>query len=137
MPEQAKPVTTKYKHGENEAFERLMSVGKVLVFLMFAVGIYDGLDKSGWLPRNREVKMYTNTVGWINGESKMCFSYPKDNKSHDSEDDKSDISELLCNDSSLQNSHMLKVRFWGSVRSDRFKLWKCERADDSITCKLQ
>jgi hypothetical protein len=41
------------------------------------------------------------------------------------------------NDKDTGESHTLNVKFWGPITTERPKLWKCQREETSLTCKLQ
>jgi hypothetical protein len=98
--------------------------------LVFGVFLYAFVENSGWLPRMREVSVYVKPENWMTGEIKSCASLA----SRESDE----IAVLLCDQSEMVfEPHVLEVRFWGSIKPDRDKEWKCSRGPASLTCKLQ
>lgn len=88
-------------------------------------------EESGWYPREREVQVYFKAHQWIDGEIQTCYSSVSATvKNPDAE-----LTALAC--SSDTESHVLKVTFWGPIRADKNKIWKCERSSTTMTCKLQ
>lgn len=100
------------------------------VFLLLAVvgTVYWYVNDSGWLPRTREVVVYVHASNWITGELKICTS--------SSTEEKGALTYLSCG-SEFDESHILTVKFWGPITTDQDKIWKCERKESSLTCKLQ
>jgi hypothetical protein len=96
--------------------------------LALMVGYY--VEESGWYPRAREIHVHFKPYQWITGELATCHSYANAQGPKDDE-----LTSLYC--SSEDESHMLRVRFWGPINADRDKLWECEREVASVTCKLQ
>jgi hypothetical protein len=64
---------------------------------------------------------------WVTGELKTCISNPTP--------EKADLITLVC-DYDTDEVHSLNVKFWGAITTDRFKSWKSEREEASLTCKL-
>jgi len=87
-------------------------------------------DKSGWIPRTREVSIYVKPESWMAGEIKMCASLVSK--------ERKEIGVLLCDHNEmLFEPHVLQVKFWGPINTDRNKEWKCTRESASLTCRLQ
>jgi hypothetical protein len=88
--------------------------------------------ESGFYPRQREVAVYFKAQQWIEGEIHTCYSEANEPYAKLG-------AELGVIDCSLGDSefHVLKVTFWGSIKPDRKKIWKCERSSATMTCKLQ
>ena len=84
--------------------------------------------ESAWFPRTREVPVYANVFTWVTGELKTCYSELTPSKD--------ELAYLVC-DAEAKDYHLLKVRFWGTITTEREKSWKCEREEASLTCKLQ
>lgn len=88
-------------------------------------------EESGWCPKQREVEVFFKAHQWIDGEIQTCYSSVSATvKNTDAE-----LTALAC--SSDTESHVLKVTFWGPIRADKNKIWKCERSSTTMTCKLQ
>ncbi len=108
----------------------------VCVLLLIGAGVvYAVVDevvgKSGWIPRTREIPVYVKAQDWVRGEIKSCVSFASK--------ERKEIGTLVCDDGSrvLDESHVLPVRFWGSITTERNKDWKCTRESASFTCRLQ
>ena len=117
----------------NRAAKATWKVVRTVCVVLFAVaacyGAYDWyVNESGWLPRNREVEVFAHVSNWVTGELKICNSVTTN--------DKEELKYLTCGNESNE-SHILTVKFWGSIATDRDKIWKCQRLDSSLTCKLQ
>lgn len=115
-------------------FVRVVSVCLVLCLAGAVIGaILDVADDSGWIPHDKDVPVSVDTRNWIPEEVKMCASAKTS--------DKKELAALVCydtdNDSDSGQSHVLKVKFWGSIQADKDKLWRCTRGQDFLTCKLQ
>jgi hypothetical protein len=101
-------------------------------FMLLIVGgiVYLFVENSGWIPRTREVSVYVKPENWIVGEIKSCASLQSK--------EKEEIGVLLCDQNQmLFEPHVLQVRFWGPIKPDRNKEWKCTREAASLTCRLQ
>jgi hypothetical protein len=106
-------------------------------FFLLIVGsvVYAAIDeiteKSGWIPRTRDVLVYVKAQTWVTGEIKTCASFASQ--------EKKEIGALVCDqdDRLLDEHHVLQVKFWGPITTDRNKEWKCVREQASLTCKLQ
>jgi hypothetical protein len=85
---------------------------------------------SKWWPREREIEVYFKANQWVEGEIKTCLSN-KTITSHDPE-----IKTISCS-TELNEFHVLKVTFWGPIKADSNKMWKCQRSQSSMTCTLQ
>jgi hypothetical protein len=89
-------------------------------------------DESHWYPREREIPVFFNASQWVEGEIKTCNS----GKATTPQDPDAEIKNIFC---SLEPNefHVLKVKFWGPIKADRDKAWKCERSQPIMTCSLQ
>lgn len=81
----------------------------------------------GWYPRTREVIVRANAPKWVTGELKLCLS--------SSTSSKSESASLMCDD--VSEYHALNVTFWGTITTERDKIWKSKRGETSLTCKFQ
>ena len=87
---------------------------------------------SGWYPRQREVQVFFKAHNWIDGEIQTCYSaVTAAPKTPDGE-----LQAIFCS-SEESESHVLKVKFWGPITGEKNKVWKCERFQSSMTCRLQ
>jgi hypothetical protein len=87
---------------------------------------------SGWYPREKEVDVFFKAHEWIDGEIQTCYSAQFTTpKTADTE-----IATIACSFDPSE-SHVLRVKFWGPIRADRNKVWKCERSQSAMTCRLQ
>jgi hypothetical protein len=75
---------------------------------------------------------------WIEGEIRTCYSilfngefFGIDCSSETQETKRDGIFRYS------PENHVLLVRFWGSLKPDANKLWKCERFQTTMTCQLQ
>jgi len=103
-----------------------------VVFVLLVVGgiVYAFVEESGWIPRTREVSVYVKPENWMTGEIKSCDSLQSK--------EKTEIAVLLSDQNQmLFEPHVLQVRFWGPIKTDRNKEWKCTREAASLTCRLQ
>ncbi len=89
-------------------------------------------NESDWYPREREIEVFFKAHQWIDGEIQTCSSLQSTTpKTPDAE-----VTMISC--SSEQNeSHVLRVKFWGPIKADKNKAWKCERSQSAMTCSLQ
>src|SRR5712692_9924085 len=87
-------------------------------------------NESGYYPREREVAVFFKAHQWIEGEIQTCYSEATE-KTPDAE-----LTAISC---SLEGNefHVLKVTFWGPIKADKKKIWKCERSRNSMSCRLQ
>ena len=103
-----------------------------VAFVLLVVGgiVYAFVEESSWIPRTREVSVYVKPENWMTGEIKSCASAQSK--------EKEEIGVLLCDQNQmLFEPHVLQVRFWGPIKPDRNKEWKCTREAASLTCRLQ
>ncbi len=109
----------------------LYTLFSVTFVLLIVVGIiYAFVEESSWIPRSREVSVYVKPENWMTGEIKSCASLQSR--------EKEEIGVLLCDQNQmLFEPHVLQVRFWGPIKPDRNKEWKCTREPASLTCRLQ
>jgi hypothetical protein len=101
------------------------------ILLLLAVPIISYYyNESPWYPREREVAVFFEAHQWIEREIRTCYSEATE-KTPDAE-----LTAISC---SLEGNefHVLRVKFWGPIRADRHKAWKCERSQTSMTCRLQ
>jgi hypothetical protein len=115
-----------------KAIYTLFSVTFVLLIvtgIVYAL-IDEFVEKSGWIPRTREVSVYVKAENWMTGEIKSCASLASK--------ERKEIGVLLCDqDQMLLEPHSLEVKFWGPIKTDRKREWKCTRETASLTCRLQ
>src|SRR5260370_25390960 len=103
-----------------------------VAFVLLVVGgiVYAFVEESSWILRTREVSVYVKPENWMTGEIKSCASAQSK--------EKEEIGVLLCDQNQmLFEPHVLQVRFWGPIKPDRNKEWKCTREAASLTCRLQ
>jgi len=103
-----------------------------VAFVLLIVGgiAYLFVENSGWIPRTREVSVYVKPENWMTGEIKSCASLQSK--------EREEIGVLLCDQNQmLFEPHVLQVRFWGPITTDRNKEWKRTREPASLTCRLQ
>ena len=93
---------------------------------------------SDWYPHQREAAVFFHPSDWIEGEIRTCYSilfngefFGVDCSSETQETKRDGIFRYS------PENHVLPVRFWGSLKADANKLWKCERFQTTMTCKLQ
>jgi len=79
-----------------------------------------------YVPQTREIPVYFKAYQWIPGAFEDCYS---------TVEQKDEVSMLVCGDSNEE--HEMNVEFYGDLKPDRNKTWKCQRGQTSITCKLQ
>jgi hypothetical protein len=89
-------------------------------------------DESDWYPREREIEVFFKAHQWIEGEIQTCYS------SHEvgRKDPNAEIKVIYCS-SEQRESHVLRVKFWGPIKDDKDRVWKCERSPTATTCRLQ
>jgi len=130
-----------WNSGGIKTIRRLVGVGfKVVwwVFCFFFVVwlVYLCADwyftDSGWYPREREVAVFFKANQWLDGEIKTCYS----GKSTTQYDPEAELTAISC-PLEGNESHVLRVKFWGPIRADREKVWKCKRFQTKVTCWLQ
>jgi len=100
---------------------------------MLAIGgIEYYFTDSGWYPQQREVEVFFKAHEWIDGEIQTCYS----GQFATEENPAVEVKVISC--SFEQNeSHMLRVKFGGPIRADKNKVWRCERSQATMTCRLQ
>src|SRR5580700_1035225 len=100
----------------------IYAIFSVAVLLLIVGGIVYALvdevvEKSGWIPRTREVSVYVKAENWMTGEIRACVSFESK--------EKKELGVLVCDqDKMLDESHVLEVKFWGPITTDRNKDWK-------------
>jgi hypothetical protein len=101
------------------------------IFLLYVAGISIEyyFNESGWYPREREIEVFFKAHQWIEGEIQTCSSV----KSTTPDDE---IKAISCS-SEFNESHVLRVKFWGPIKADTYKVWKCERSQTTMICRLQ
>jgi hypothetical protein len=104
----------------------------IVLLVVGGYGIEYYFNESSWYPREREVEVFFKAHQWIDGEIQTCYSVQSTTpKTPDAE-----VTIISC--SYEQNeSHVLKVKFWGPIKADKKKVWKCERSQSAMTCSLQ
>src|SRR5260370_7549162 len=111
-----------------KAIDTFLSVSVTLLIVGGIVYLF--VEESGWIPRTKAVSVYVKPENWITGEIKSCASLESK--------EKEEIGVLLCDQNEmLFQPHVLQVRFWGPIKPDRNKEWKCTREAASLTCRLQ
>ncbi len=104
----------------------------LFLFYVVATSLEYYFNESGWYPREREIEVFFKAHQWIEGEIQTCY-YDQSTtpKTPDAE-----VTAISC--SNEQNeSHLLNVKFWGPIKADKNKVWKCERSQATMTCRLQ
>lgn len=109
----------------------VFSVVFFIGFVALIVGVgYEGLDDKGWIPHEKVVSVFLKPNTWIAGEYKDCYSVRDMNAT--------ELTTLYCGGEN--DSHDLKVKFWGKPDPDKQRIWKCQRLESretSLTCKLR
>jgi hypothetical protein len=85
------------------------------------------ITESAWFPRTREASVIVKAPAWVIGELRTCISL--------STPEKGELTALVC-DYNTDEVHSLNVKFWGTITTERDKVWKCEREEASLICKL-
>jgi hypothetical protein len=93
-------------------------------------GIQYYFNESGWYAREREIEVFFKAHQWTEGEIQTCYS----DQSKTSPD--GELTFISCR-LELNESHVFRVKFWGPIKADKNKVWKCERHQTSMTCRLQ
>jgi hypothetical protein len=104
----------------------------VVIAMILIGGLNYYFTESGWLPRTREIVVYAEAAKWVPGELRECFSNEGSAKD--------ELLALECPmefEKNADETHTLTVKFWGPITTERPKLWKCEREEKSLTCRLQ
>ena len=102
------------------------------LFAVYAVFVFAILFYKDWIPITRDVLVSVDTRNWIPEEVKICASTVSKAQR--------ELVALACLDGNgreTAQTHILKVKFWGSIQADRDKVWKCTRGQEFLTCKLQ
>lgn len=126
-----------------EAFWNTPSIKQFRMFVLKAfwvlflgwltlTGIRYYFDESRWYPREREVEVFFKAHQWIDGEIQTCHSV----KSTTPKTPDAEVTMISCS-SEQSESHVLRVKFWGPIKADKNKVWKCERSQSAMTCSLQ
>jgi hypothetical protein len=107
----------------------------VLIFfaLVMFYGFYEQLDGWNKIPHDKMTTVYS--IGWQNGEYKVCYSFNQSTQDQEP--------ELICETG--EPPRVFKVRFWGRtfVRQKSSFVqytWTCRKngeADPMITCEYQ
>ena len=121
--------------GAGKRFKAILSSLAVTFLLVTHPGLNPidwYFEKSNWYPREREIEVFFKAYQWIEGEIQTCYSpHEVDRKDPDAE-----IKVIYCS-SEQRESHVLRVKFWGPIKDDKDKVWKCERSPTAMTCRLQ
>jgi hypothetical protein len=108
--------------------DRLLKVVAVALAFGFVVVLGKAVVESAWIPHTKDVLVSVDTRNWIPEEVKMCALAKAD--------EKKEPMALICydgdNDSNSGQSHIVKVKFWGSIQADKNKLWKCTRGQATL-----
>lgn len=105
---------------------RVAAVGILVV--AGSLEAYQQLDASGRIPHTNETDI-TAEPGWLNGESKKCFSFPMGRER--------DVTlDIHCD---AGPPHHINVKFWGmrnrhDQRAQNGVTWKCVKNADSFVC---
>ena len=104
----------------------------LVLFYVAVISLDYYFNESDWYPRKREIEVFFKAHQWIDGEIQTCYSAQSTTpKTPDAE-----LTAISC--ANEQNeSHVLNVKFWGPIKADKNKVWKCERSQATMTCKLE
>jgi hypothetical protein len=89
-------------------------------------------EESGWYPREREVQVYFKAREWLDGEIQTCYS----NAYTTDKGPGAELKQIVCT-FNVDESHVLRVKFWGPIKADKNRVWKCERSSTTMICRLQ
>jgi hypothetical protein len=103
----------------------------LVLWIVYACGDWY-FNESEWYPREREIPVFFKANQWIEGEIKTCAS-PKTTTPKDPD---AELKNIFCT-TEPEESHVLKIKFWGPIKADREKRWNCERSLPTMTCSLQ
>ena len=97
------------------------------LFGALVVGVYQALDRSGWIPHTAECAI-TARADWFVGESKTCTSGVNSLTG--------EITGLHCDDGP---EHDVKIKYFGRVKQPEYAAveWKCTRRESGFTCYEQ
>jgi hypothetical protein len=113
-------------------------IGRGFLLWLAALSIDYYVQDSDWYPQQREAAVFFHPSDWIEGEIRTCYSILFNGEFFGI--DCSPETQETKRDGIFRYSpenHVLLVRFWGSLKADANKLWKCERFQTTMTCKLQ
>jgi hypothetical protein len=113
-------------------------LGRAFLLWLAALCIDHYVHDSGWYPQQRETAVFFHPSDWIEGEIRTCYSILFNGEFFGI--DCSPETQQTKRDGIFRYSpenHVLPVKFWGSLNADVNKLWKCERFQTTMTCKLQ
>jgi hypothetical protein len=107
-------------------------IGRAFLLWLVALCIDYYVHDSGWYPQQRVVAVFFHPSDWIEGQIKTCYSILFNGEFFgiDCSPERDGIFRYS------PENHVLPVRFWGSLKADTNKLWKCERSQTTMTCKL-
>ena len=105
---------------ESKRLRKFVSGAFLLWLAALCIDYY--VHDSGWYPRQREVSVFFNPHEWIEGEIKTCYPLKESREA--------ELFGIDCSDDRIRNaqgdryfhyspeSHVLKVKFWGSLKAD-------------------
>jgi hypothetical protein len=103
-------------------------IGRAFLLWLAALCIDYYVHDSGWYPQQREVAVFFHPSDWVEGEIRTCYSILFNGE----------FFGIDCSPETQEpENHVLPVRFWGSLKADTNKVWKCERFQTTMTCKSQ
>jgi hypothetical protein len=110
---------------------KLFWVVSCILFVIYLVFVCADwyFNDSDWYPREREIEVFFKAHQWIEGEIQTCSS-------GQSAIPDIEIKTISCS-LELNESHVMRVKFLGPIKADKNKVWKCERSQSAITCRLQ
>jgi hypothetical protein len=103
----------------------------IVLLWLGGISIEYYFNESGWYPRQREIEVFFKAYQWIDGEIKTCYSDQSRTSKTDGE-----LTFISCG-FELNESHLFRVKFWGPIKANKNKVWKCERSQSAMTCSLQ
>ena len=111
-------------------------IGRAFLLWLAAVWIDYYIHDSGWYPQPREVAVFFNHGDWIQGEIRTCYSILFNGKFFgiDCSPETQEIKRDGVFGYSPEN-HVLRVRFWGSLKADTNKLWSA-RGRNRVASRL-
>ena len=116
------------------AIKRLRTfIGRVFLLWLAALCI-EYVHDSGWYPQRRAVTVFFHPSDWKEGEVRTCYSILF-NGEFFGIDCSPETQESERDGRYSPENHVLPVRFWGSLKADTNKVWKCDRSQMTMTCK--
>lgn len=126
------------RHGRSsvaqvDQLDGLKALIKLMVYMALMVGIvytaiagYDAADEAGYVSHSRNAQVKYPRHGWEVGEYVTCAAASGGSEPI-----------LNCEDGFLEEgtTREMSVSFWGKA-GDKPTVYKCQRGEDSITCRL-